>query len=838
MENLKIVELIDKAKQNDENALEELYTSFYEDVYFTCIKLLGNKADSEDITQDTFIEAFRNLTTLKPPYNLKSWLCRIAANKSINFLKRTDKFVFTDNDELDETVFFDDGGVTLEDRIIDGDVGNTISEIIMRLPQEQRSVLFLFYYQQFTVKEIAEIIGCSENTVKSRLRYARSFMKKEIEKLEDNGYKLRCIAALPFVTAIFMMQRGLISVAPAVGYSQIAAAAAGTAAATAGGIAAGAAMNTAAGAAAGTAGGIAAGAAMNTAAGAAAGTAGGIAAGAAMNTAAGTAAGTAGGIAAGAAMNTAAGTAAGTAGGVAAGAAMNTAAGAAADTAGGIAAGAAMDTAAGTAASTAGNAAVSAAVHTAANATAGVASKAAGVTAAKIVIGCIAAAAVCAGTVAIVYTVQNREPENPAVQESVQVSVEASGEASDIPSNEPVEEPTDEKKTESEDFYGYTVETDEGLYYSKHSSSDPEGSIRGVGHGISVESIDGTSHEKQMICRGADGTEKELFEEPITGKFAICSGKFFYNTDEGILCSRDMNGGNVSELGKMKLDYVTEDGGYLICSVEEAENREIYDICVLNTVTEEKQTVVESGKYIGYHDGRIYYSLQSSDGSQLYQLNGQIKFQSVNVDGTDDRVLFTQDENFVVDFSGPTAAIHPTQAAQIYFGEEYIYLSFGVYDLPIIGSNYYYYGGRIVKIKYDGSSSEVVAGETDLVGPEFFVNEDGSVTVHESEVIWYEPLKDTWIEYKSVYMIDPDTGSAMKMLSPEDYSIIGEEPDEEVNCYSISEAELIGDKLYYFVEYAEKTGNGFQGRDLVQTKAFGFFEKDMTTGEVKALYQS
>ena len=210
--NYELIELINHALEHDPEATELLYEEFYGEVYFICLNILSNKEDAEDITQDTFIEAFTNLDSLKQPLSFKNWLSRIAANKAINFLKKMNRISLKDQEKLDAMGGSDEFESSFENKVIEADVYQTLIEMIQKLPQEQRMVVFLFYYQEMSVREIAELCGCSENTIKSRLRYARLFLKKEIEKLEDKGYQLRCIAVLPFMFALFREYRDTVNV--------------------------------------------------------------------------------------------------------------------------------------------------------------------------------------------------------------------------------------------------------------------------------------------------------------------------------------------------------------------------------------------------------------------------------------------------------------------------------------------------------------------------------------------------------------------------------------------------------------------------------------------------
>lgn len=208
----KLKEEVIKSQNGDSQAMENLYNEFYDDVFFICLKIIGNYHDAQDITQETFLQAFQAVYNLNDPISFKSWISKIAANKSINHSKHIGKMIITEEEKLDEIIDEINGNdflfeVSPEERAIENDVRETLLSIIEKLPDEQKTTVFLFYYENMTIKEISEIFCCSENTVKSRLLYARKFIRKEVEKLEDKGYKLRCISALPFIFSLFRWQR-------------------------------------------------------------------------------------------------------------------------------------------------------------------------------------------------------------------------------------------------------------------------------------------------------------------------------------------------------------------------------------------------------------------------------------------------------------------------------------------------------------------------------------------------------------------------------------------------------------------------------------------------------
>ena len=197
-------EIIIKAKNGDNDAIAYLYETYYKDVYYTCFKLLQNENVAADMTQETFIKAFEQLGKLVEEEKFKSWICQIANHMSLNYIKRS-KIIEFGNIDSDDTALNipDETSKTPEEIMVDKDVAQILLQAVEKLPYDQRLCVFMYYYQNMSVKEIAEQMGCSENTIRGKLRYANSNLRKYIENLNEDGIKLRCIAVLPFLYLVF-----------------------------------------------------------------------------------------------------------------------------------------------------------------------------------------------------------------------------------------------------------------------------------------------------------------------------------------------------------------------------------------------------------------------------------------------------------------------------------------------------------------------------------------------------------------------------------------------------------------------------------------------------------
>jgi RNA polymerase sigma-70 factor (ECF subfamily) len=132
---------------------------------------VGNEPDAEDVSQTVFLKVYENLATYNPRYQFFSWLYRIAVNEAVNAKKRIRRSVeLTEESLVSQTTPFE-GAVAV-------DVENQIGAALMSLSPENRAILILRHYQEFTYKDIAYIMDLTEQKVKSRLYSARQRLGK------------------------------------------------------------------------------------------------------------------------------------------------------------------------------------------------------------------------------------------------------------------------------------------------------------------------------------------------------------------------------------------------------------------------------------------------------------------------------------------------------------------------------------------------------------------------------------------------------------------------------------------------------------------------------------
>lgn len=199
-------ELLGRAKNGDQDAIAELYNRTYHQVYFTVKAMVKDEDTILDIVQDSYVKGFRSLEQLKEADKFQAWMKVIAHNKTIDHLRKSKPVIFsqmsTDSEEAVE--FEDDRPENLPEVVVDQkETTRLMKEILDSLSDEQRLVVGMFYYEQLGVREIAQILGISENTVKSRLSYGRKKIEGKVKELEKRGTKLYSLAPIPFLMLLF-----------------------------------------------------------------------------------------------------------------------------------------------------------------------------------------------------------------------------------------------------------------------------------------------------------------------------------------------------------------------------------------------------------------------------------------------------------------------------------------------------------------------------------------------------------------------------------------------------------------------------------------------------------
>lgn len=184
-------DLVEALHRGNRAALKELFDSYSIRVYNVAYRMLQNKHDAEDVTQEVFLEAYKSLKTFRGESRLSTWLYRISVNRALNHQrkKRLQRWLAFDF-EASELSFEATGLPEVADVGPDGELERKDTERIVQgainaLPGRQRTALVLHRYDELSHEEIAEVMGVSIASVESLLHRARQALARKLLPLKD-----------------------------------------------------------------------------------------------------------------------------------------------------------------------------------------------------------------------------------------------------------------------------------------------------------------------------------------------------------------------------------------------------------------------------------------------------------------------------------------------------------------------------------------------------------------------------------------------------------------------------------------------------------------------------
>lgn len=174
--------LVQQLKQADTQgqAFEELVNVYKERLYWHIRKIVLNHNDTDDVLQNTFVKIFKNIEGFKGDSKLFSWMYRIATNESLTFLKSKSKMLGVSDEELQNTMLEN----LQSDVYFEGDeIQLKLQKAIASLPEKQRLVFNMKYFQELKYTEISEVLETSVGALKAS--YHQATKKIEIFLKED-----------------------------------------------------------------------------------------------------------------------------------------------------------------------------------------------------------------------------------------------------------------------------------------------------------------------------------------------------------------------------------------------------------------------------------------------------------------------------------------------------------------------------------------------------------------------------------------------------------------------------------------------------------------------------
>ena len=202
-------ELVRQAQAGDEAAFNRLYEQTGTAIYRTIFSMVQNEDTAWDVHQNTYLLAWRGLQKLEKPEAFLPWLRRIAVNEAVKTIKKEEPLCFSElaDDAGEEPQFVDErDGCQPEIELDKKESARLVREILDKLPQRQRLIVGMYYYEGYSVKEIAERLDVSQNTVKVQLHQGRKRVEVEVRRLEGEGVKLYGMAPMAFLLFLLRNQ--------------------------------------------------------------------------------------------------------------------------------------------------------------------------------------------------------------------------------------------------------------------------------------------------------------------------------------------------------------------------------------------------------------------------------------------------------------------------------------------------------------------------------------------------------------------------------------------------------------------------------------------------------
>jgi len=179
--------LLEKAQAGSDCAFEKLIRKYDRKITQVICSLVGDAEDVRDLYQETFLRVYRSLPTFRYESDFYTWIYRIAVNLCLNHLRSRKRHPVVLDSPLDDGRILPNvpARSTPEDDLMNKELGTAIADALITLSPRQRIVFTLKHYEGRKLKEIADMIGCSENAAKNALFRATQKLRKLLAEYRE-----------------------------------------------------------------------------------------------------------------------------------------------------------------------------------------------------------------------------------------------------------------------------------------------------------------------------------------------------------------------------------------------------------------------------------------------------------------------------------------------------------------------------------------------------------------------------------------------------------------------------------------------------------------------------
>ena len=176
-------ELVARSKTGDTESFNQLVKRWERPIFALAYRTLGREEDARDVTQETFLRAFRALSGFKGDAKFSSWLYRIALNLCRDWMRkerRAPMVSVPEGVEVEQLAADHGPAETVEDLAARAELSREVAKAMAHLPEEQRHAIILKEYHGLTFQEIADLMRCPLSTVKTRVYQGLSTLRKRL----------------------------------------------------------------------------------------------------------------------------------------------------------------------------------------------------------------------------------------------------------------------------------------------------------------------------------------------------------------------------------------------------------------------------------------------------------------------------------------------------------------------------------------------------------------------------------------------------------------------------------------------------------------------------------
>jgi len=180
--------LVNRIQEGYLDAFDELVEKHKKSVFYLSFRIVGNREDAYDVSQEVFLTVYRKIDSWKPKAPFRNWLYRITVNFSLKCWKRNARrqgFLSRKDDTRGQ--YLPDRKISEQpDKVFESkEIDHLIKKAIDNLPVRQRTAFILRYYEGLKIKEVASVLKCSEGTVKANVFHAIRKLRDQLDDLCD-----------------------------------------------------------------------------------------------------------------------------------------------------------------------------------------------------------------------------------------------------------------------------------------------------------------------------------------------------------------------------------------------------------------------------------------------------------------------------------------------------------------------------------------------------------------------------------------------------------------------------------------------------------------------------